>query len=70
MPLVTVKTMAGQSPAAIRKTLDDINRVVAENLGYDRSHVWVFFDEVAHDRFMTAGRTWAELKSDLATGPG
>jgi len=65
MPLVTLKTMQGKSAEAIRKTMEDINRVVAENLGYDPSHVWVFVEEVADEHFLTAGRTWAELKPKL-----
>lgn len=65
MPLVTLKTMPGKSPEAIRKTMEDINRIVAENLGYDRSHVWVFTEEVADEHFLTAGKTWAELKPVL-----
>ncbi len=65
MPLVTLKTMQGKSPEAIRKTMEDINRIVAENLGYDPSHVWVFVEEVADEHFLTAGRTWAELKPVL-----
>lgn len=65
MPLVTLKTMKGKSTEAIRKTMEDINRVVAEDLGYDPSHVWVFVEEVADEHFLTAGRTWAELKPKL-----
>lgn len=65
MPLVTLKTMQGQSPEAIRKTMRDINRVVAANLGYDPSHVWVFTEEVADEHFLTNGQTWAELRPML-----
>ena len=62
MPMVTLKTMAGKPREAIVKTMKDINRIVAENLGYDPAHVWVFVDEVDDQNFVTGGRTWAELK--------
>ncbi|SEK84462.1 tautomerase family protein [Rhodococcus maanshanensis] len=65
MPMVTIKTMQGKSPEAIRKTMSDVGRVVAENLGYDAAHVMVFVEEVADTHFLTAGRTWAELKPVL-----
>ncbi|HYD64953.1 tautomerase family protein [Azospirillum sp.] len=42
--------------------MEAVNRVVAENLGHDPSHVWVFFEEVRDEHFLTAGRTGAELK--------
>ena len=45
--------------------MKQINALVAENLGYDTSHVWVFCEEVEDDHFVTAGRTWAELKPML-----
>lgn len=61
MPLVTVKTMKGSSKEAIHKTIKEINELVAANLGYDPSHVWVFVEEVEHDHFLTAGKTWEEL---------
>jgi 4-oxalocrotonate tautomerase family enzyme len=65
MPHVTLKTMQGQSPEIIEKTMRELNEVVAKNLGYDPSHVWVFFEEMADEHFMTAGQTWAELKPKL-----
>ena len=43
----------------------DINRVVAANLDYDPSHVWVFTEEVADGHFLTAGKDWSELKPVL-----
>ena len=70
MPLVTLKTMEGKSPEAIRRTMADINRVVAENLGYDPAHVWVMVEEVRDEHFFTAGRTWAELKPHLYSTNG
>ena len=65
MPLVTLKTMQGKSPAAIKKTMADINRIVAENLDYDQEHVWVFVEETADEHFLAAGKTWTELKPAL-----
>ena len=62
MPLVTLKTMKGKPAQALHKTMRDINAIVAENLGYDPSHVFVFAEEVEDEHFMTAGKTWAELK--------
>jgi 4-oxalocrotonate tautomerase family enzyme len=62
MPLVTIKTMKGSSKEAINKTMKQINEIVSTNLGYDSSHVWVFVEEVEHDHFLTAGKTWEELK--------
>lgn len=61
MPLVTIKTMKGSSKEEIEKTMKEVNDIVARNLGYDPSHVWVFVDEVEHDHFLTAGKTWEEL---------
>ena len=61
MPLITIKTMKGSSKEAIEKTMKDVNDLVARNLGYDPSHVWVFVEEVEHEHFLTAGKTWAEL---------
>ncbi len=65
MPLITLKTMQGQSPDAIKKTMKDICKIVATNLDYDPSEVWVFAEEVADEHFLTAGRTWSELKPML-----
>ncbi|MEJ1355897.1 MAG: hypothetical protein RPU61_04880 [Candidatus Sedimenticola sp. (ex Thyasira tokunagai)] len=50
MPLITIKTMK------------EVNNIVASNLDYDPAHVWVFVEEVEHDHFLTAGKTWEELK--------
>lgn len=68
MPLITLKTMTGSSQEALEKTMRQINEIVAENLGYDPAHVWVFVEEVEHDHFLTAGRTWKELKPLLERG--
>ena len=68
MPLVTLKTMKGSSNEAIEKTMKQINEIVASNLGYDPAHVWVFVEEVEHDHFLTAGKTWEELKPLLYKG--
>lgn len=65
MPLVTLKTMKGKPTEAIKKTMVEINKIVAENLGYDEAHVWVFAEEVEDEHFLTSGKTWAELKSHL-----
>lgn len=65
MPLVTLKTMQGKSPEQVQKTMSEIGRVVSENLGYDPSHVWVFFEETADEHFMTAGKNWADIKQML-----
>lgn len=65
MPMITLKTMTGSSPEALDRTLRQINQIVADNLGYDPAHVWVFLEEVEHDHFVTAGRTWTELKPML-----
>ncbi len=65
MPLITLKTMKGSSKESIKKTIKEINALVAKNLGYDASHVWVFVEEVEHDHFLTAGHTWTELKPIL-----
>ncbi len=65
MPLITLKTMKGSSKEKITKTIKDINALVAKNLNYDPSHVWVFVEEVDHDHFSTAGMTWTELKPIL-----
>jgi 4-oxalocrotonate tautomerase family enzyme len=62
MPLITIKTMKGCSKEAIEKTMKEINHIVSQNLGYDPAHVWVFTEEVEHDHFLTAGKTWKELK--------
>lgn len=62
MPLITIKTMKGSSKEAIEKTMKEVNDIVASNLGYDPAHVWVFVEEVEHDHFLTAGKTWEELK--------
>jgi phenylpyruvate tautomerase PptA (4-oxalocrotonate tautomerase family) len=70
MPLITLKTMQGKSPAAIRKTMDEISQIVSKNLDYDPSHVWVFVEETADEHFLTAGRTWAELKPMLYPDQG
>ncbi|MBW9266821.1 MAG: tautomerase family protein [Candidatus Thiodiazotropha sp. (ex. Lucinisca nassula)] len=51
MPLVTIKTMNGSSKEAIEKTMKEVNDLVACNLGYDPSHVWVFVEEVDHEHF-------------------
>ncbi|MET0108748.1 MAG: tautomerase family protein [Candidatus Thiodiazotropha sp.] len=51
MPLVTIKTMKGSSKEAIEKTMKEVNDLVACNLGYDPSHVWVFVEEVDHEHF-------------------
>ena len=61
MPLITIKTMKGKSKEAITKTMKDISDIVAKNLGYDPAHVWVFVEEVEHEHFLTAGKTWKEL---------
>ncbi|MEV0467836.1 tautomerase family protein [Nocardia tengchongensis] len=63
MPMVTIKTVRGQTPEALARTMREVSRVVAENLGYDPAHVWVMLDEMPDDHFMVAGKTWAELKS-------
>ncbi len=63
MPLITIKTLAGNSKETLHKTMKEVNQLVAQNLGYDPAHVWVFVEEVDHDHFMTAGRTWEELKT-------
>lgn len=65
MPLVTLKTMKGQPAGTIQKTMAEINKIVADNLGYDPAHVWVFTEEVEDEHFLTAGQTWAELKPHL-----
>ncbi|MGH1464309.1 MAG: tautomerase family protein [Cognatishimia sp.] len=65
MPLVTIKTMQGKSPEAIEKTMKQVNQIVAENLNYDPSHVWVFVEETADEHFVTAGHTWKTLKPKL-----
>ena len=65
MPLVTLRTMKGSSKEAIEKTMKHVHRIVADNLGYDPAHVWVFVEEVEHDHFVTSGRTWEELKPIL-----
>lgn len=62
MPLITIKTMKGSSKEALEKTMKQVNEIVARNLGYDSAHVWVFVEEVEHDHFVTAGKTWQELK--------
>ena len=62
MPLITIKTMQGSSKEAIEETMKQVNIIVAGNLGYDPAHVWVFVEEVEHDHFLTAGKTWKELK--------
>ncbi len=69
MPLVTLKTMQGKSPAAIKKTMKEINEIVARNLGYDPAHVWVFAEETADEHFLTAGETWDVLKPKLYGQP-
>ncbi|MES9814135.1 MAG: 4-oxalocrotonate tautomerase family protein [Candidatus Thiodiazotropha sp.] len=68
MPLVTIKTMKGSSKEAIEKTMKEVNDLVACNLGYDPSHVWVFVEEVDHEHFLTAGKTWKELMPLLYRG--
>lgn len=65
MPLITIKTVKGSSPEALTKTMKEINALVAKNLGYDPSHVWVMCEEVESDHFVTAGRTWTELRPML-----
>ena len=65
MPLITLKTMKGKPPEAIKRTMADISKIVADNLVYDPAHVWVFTEEVDDEHFLTAGRTWAELKPHL-----
>lgn len=67
MPSVIIKTMKGSSREAIDKTMRQINELVAENLGYDSAHVWVFCEEEEHDHFVTSGRTWSELNPILHT---
>ena len=62
MPLITIKTMKGCSKEAIENTMKEINSIVAKNLGYDPSHVWVFTEEVEDNHFLTAGKTWEELR--------
>ena len=62
MPLITIKTMKGSSKEALEKTMKQINAIVSENLGYDPAHVWVFVEETDHNHFVTAGKTWKELK--------
>jgi phenylpyruvate tautomerase PptA (4-oxalocrotonate tautomerase family) len=57
-----MKTMKGCSKEAIEKTMKEINEIVSKNLGYDPAHVWIFTEEVEHDHFLTAGKTWEELK--------
>ncbi len=60
--------MFKSSKEAIEKTMKQINEIVASNLGYDSAHVWVFVEEVEHDHFLTAGKTWEELKPLLYKG--
>ncbi len=54
--------MKGSSKEAIEQTMKEVNDIVARKLGYDPSHVWVFVEEVEHDHFLTAGKTWEELR--------
>lgn len=65
MPLVTLKTMAGTPRDVLDRTLKEVNALVAENLGYDPAHVWVILEEMPHEDFVVAGKTWAELKPML-----
>lgn len=65
MPLITIKTVKGSSKDALDKTMKQIHALVAENLGYEPSHVWVMCEEVEGDHFVTAGRTWTELRPML-----
>ena len=68
MPLITIKTVKGSSPEALTRTMKEINALVAKNLGYDPSHVWVMCEEIDEGRFVTAGKTWGELRPLLVLG--
>ena len=56
----------------MQKTIEEmpreVNKFVASNFGDNPDHVWVLVEDGEHDYFLTAGKTWDELKPLLYRG--
>lgn len=58
MPIVRIDLLAGRSPAVKQGLAIELTALVARHLGTDPAHIYVMFNDVAHQDWAVGGRVF------------
>lgn len=58
MPIVRIDLLAGRTPAVKQGLAAELTALVARHLGADPAHIYVMFNDVAHQDWAVAGRVF------------
>ena len=67
MPIVRIEMLAGRSADIKQRLAAELTDVVARHCGSDPAHIYVIFNDVRHEDWAVAGRTFAAAPATPGT---